>query len=468
MSISILVPLTFGVETTKAMAFLIGAYFGGEYGGSISAILMNIPGTPAAIMTTLDGYPMAQKGEAGRAIGLATLSSGLGGVFSLLCLGIFAPLIARFALTFSAEEYVALALFGLSVLAYISPGNTLKGLVAGVMGLLLATVGSDPMTAYPRFTFGSAHLYGGLSIVPVCIGLFGLSGILTQLEEEKSVVVEQRITNIVPKAVEFIRMKTTIIRSAIIGAIIGAIPGTGSAIAAAVAYAQEKRYSRHPEQLGQGAPEGVVAPETANNACVGGALIPMMTLGIPGDTITAVLLGALLIHGLRPGPLLFTEHPDFVATVVVSLGVAIVLTVILGLSCARIFAKLISLPRHFLMPIILVLCVVGSYAQYNSLFDVAIMLVFGILGYAMTKVDIPIAPAVLGFILGPILEDNLRRALMLSGGSLLPFVTRPITVVLLVLTVLTLSMSWLQSLAGKGQGLSLPAHHRITIHKEGD
>lgn len=459
MSLSILVPLTFGVETTRAIAFLMGAYFGGVYGGSLSAILINIPGTPSAIMTTLDGHPMAKRGEAGRAIGLATIASCLGGLFSLLCLGIFAPLIARFALTFSAEEYVALALFGLSVLAYISPGNTLKGLASGVMGLLVATVGADPMTAYPRFTFGSAHLYGGLSIVPVCIGLFGLSEILTQLEEDKKVVIEQRIRNIIPRATEFIRMRMTILRSAVIGTIIGAIPAAGSSIAAAVSYAQEKRYSSHPEQLGNGAAEGVVAPETANNASVGGALIPMLTLGIPGDPMTAVLIGALLIHGLRPGPLLFKEHPDFVATVVVTLGIAIVLTCILGLSCARIFARLISIPKHFLIPAILVMCVVGSYAEYNSLFDVGVMLAFGVLGYAMTKVNMPIAPAVLGFVLGPILEDNLRRALMLSGGSLMPFVTRPITALLLVLTVLTLSASWLRSVVARRRGLSMPSYH---------
>lgn len=445
MSMSILVPLTYGVDTTRAIAFLMGAFFGGVYGGSLSAILLKIPGTPSAIMTVLDGYPMAQRGEAGLAIGYATIGSMLGGLISLVLLAFAAPLLARIALSFSAEEFAALAILGLTVIAYISPGSTLKALAAGVIGLFLSMVGMDFMTAYPRFTFGSVYLYGGLSTVPLCIGLFGLSEILQQIEEAKAVVVEQKVKAVLPKASEFVRMKFTILRSALIGAALGAIPGPSTSISAAVAYAQEKRYSNHPEQFGTGVPEGIVAPETANNACVGGALIPLMTLGVPGDSITAILAGALLIHGLKPGPLLFKQHPDFVASVVVSLGLAIILTTIVGLLCVRGFAKVLSVPNHFFMPIIFVLCIVGSYALRNSLFDVGVMLVFGILGYAMNKVNVPISPIILGFMLGQLLEENLRRALMLSGGSLRPFITRPVTVVLLILTVLTLAMPLLKS-----------------------
>lgn len=459
MSLSILVPLTFGVETSRAIGFLIGAYFAGVYGGSLSAILINIPGTPSAIMTTLDGNAMARKGEAGKAIGLATVASTLGGLFSLVCLAVFAPLISKFALTFSAEEYVGLALFGLSVIAYITPGNTLKALAAGGIGLLIATIGADPMTSFPRFTFGSAHLYGGLSIVPVCIGLFGLSGLLIQLEEDITYTVTQNIDRIVPRLSEFWKMKMCVVRSAAIGTVIGAIPAAGSSIAAAVAYAQEKRVARNPNQLGKGAPEGIVAPETANNASVGGALIPMLTLGIPGDPMTAVLIGALLIHGLRPGPLLFKDHPDFVALVMVTLAIAIIVTCVLGLAGAKIFARIISLPKRTLFPAIFVLCVVGSYAEYNSVFDIWTMLVFGVLGYIMNKTDMPISPVVLGFVLGPILEDNLRRALMLSGGGLLSFVTRPVSLILLVLTVLTLSASWIRLLWTGNRGNAMPQAH---------
>lgn len=457
MSLSILVPLTYGVDTTTAIAFLMGAFLAGVYGGSLSAILINIPGTPSAIMTTLDGYPMAQRGEAGRAIGLATVASVLGGLISVICLAACAPLLSRFALTFGAEEFVALALFGLSVIAYISPGSTIKALSAGLFGLFLSTVGADFMTAYPRFTFGSIYLYAGLSTVPICIGLFGLSEILTQIEEEKKIVVRQEVKNIVPRASEFLRMKATIIRSSLIGIILGAVPGPSTSISAAVAYAQEKKFSRHPERLGEGAPEGIVAAESANNACVGGALIPLMTLGIPGDSMTAILVGALLIHGLKPGPLLFKQHPDFVATVVVTLGLAIVFTGVVGLLGVRIFTKLLALPRYFLMPIIFVLCIVGSYAKNNSLFDIGSMMVFGVLGYAMRKAKVPLSPVILGFILGQVLEENLRRALMLSRGSFLPFMTRPVTLVLLFLTALTFIMPLVESWRQK-RSFGIPSH----------
>lgn len=438
MSLAILLPLSFSMNTTHAMMFLLGIFSASVYGGSISAILINIPGTPGSIVTQMDGYPMAKHGRAGEALTYAALASAFGGILGWLLLVTFAPLIARVAFQFQSPEYAAVTLFGLSMLAYASPGSTFKALVSGILGLLLAAVGLDTITNVSRFDLGSDHLQSGISIVPLAVGVFGLAEVLRNIEGSgQRYEVIKEIRRIFPPWSEARRLWPVAVRGSLIGAMVGAIPAAGSAIGVAVAYAQEKRLSREPERFGTGIPEGVVAPESSNNACVGGALIPMMTLGIPGDAMTAVLIGALLIHGLRPGPFLFRDRLDFVAVVYASLLTAIVLTTVVGLLGVRYFARILRTPRNVLMTGVAVLCVVGSYAVRNSFFDVLVMVTFGIVGYAMQKVDMPVAPLVFGLILGPLLEENIRRTLIVYHEWLI-FVQRPISLAMLLVTAAAL------------------------------
>jgi putative tricarboxylic transport membrane protein len=379
---------------------------------------------------------MALRGEAGLAIGFATVASALGGFFGMVVLILVAPSLAKLALKFHSSDYALLALMGISLIAYISGRSIVKGLIAGALGLLIATIGQDPMGAFPRFTFGLFDLTGGVEFIPALIGIFGITEVLVQLEagqiEEH---VRQKISKISRCFSEFKRLWGTVIRSSAIGTFIGAVPGTGGSIAAVTAYAIEKQVSKRPEEFGMGIPEGIVAPESSNNASVGGALIPMLTLGIPGDPMTAVLIGSLLFHGLVPGPLLFQKHPDFVSAIFLSLTLSSVVILFLGILGARIFAKVLSVPKYILMPTILVLCVIGSYSIRLSLFDVGVTSVLGIIGFLFVKVGIPIAPIALGMILGPLLEDNFRRALTISGGSYAPFYTRPSSLVLIFIII---------------------------------
>lgn len=439
MALAVLLPISFSMGPAHAMMFLLGIFAASVYGGSISAILINIPGTPGAIVTQMDGYPMARNGRAGEALTYALIASTLGGLLGWLLLVLLAPLVADAALSFQSPEYAAVTFFGLTMLAYASPGSTFKGLLAGVFGLLCATVGRDAVTDIDRFTFGSAGLQGGLDIIPVAVGIFGMAEVLRNIETGAlRFEVIRRIGRLLPPWSEARRLWPMGVRGALLGAIVGAIPAAGSAIGVAVAYAQEKRMSRAPERYGTGIPEGIVAPESANNACVGGALIPMMTLGIPGDSMTAVLIGALLIHGLRPGPALFSEHTGFVATVYVALLAAIVLTLIFGLIGIRWFARILHAPKNVLMTGIAVLCVVGSYAVRNSLFDVGVMITFGGIGYLMSRAGIPAAPVVFGLILGPLLEENIRRTLIVNGDWTV-FLTRPISATLLAISIAALA-----------------------------
>lgn len=449
MGLAVFTPLTFGADPAKAIVFLIGIYQGSVYGGSISAVLVNIPGTPSAIATGFEGYPMALRGEAGRAIGFATVGSTMGGLFGIAVLCFSALTLARIALGFSAEEYVALVLLGLSIIAYISPGSLLRGMVAGVIGLLLGTVGQDPTTAYPRFTFGMVGLFSGVELIPALIGFFGVTEVLTQIEKRLSLNVIQNFKNILPRFAELKKLWATIIRSSLIGVFVGAVPAAGGAIAAMMAYGVEKRVSKQPEKFGTGTPNGIVAPESANNASVGGAFIPMLTLGIPGDPMTAVLIGALMIHGLPIGPVLFKAHADFVSSIFIGNTLSLILILILGLAFARFFAKVITTPPYILMPIILIFCMIGSYAIRNSLFDIGITLFCGLLGYLLNKVDIPVAPLTLGLVLGPMLEENFRRVMILSEGKYTTLFTRPISLSILIFTVLFLFYPNIRSWIGK-------------------
>ncbi len=439
MAVAVMIPLTYTMSPQEAFGLLLPTYAAATFGGSLGAILLNIPGTGAAIMTTFDGYPMRNRGEAGHAIGLSCIYSFFGGIVSAFFLAFSAPAIAMWALKLGAHEYFAVAFFGLGVISYISQ-SIIKGLISGVLGLILSTIGTDPQSAYPRFTFGQPDLMSGLQFVPMMIGLFGLGEILLAIERGIPVteVARQKISGLIPRLSLLLRLIPTSIRSIIVGVFIGVMPASGPTIASVVSYGLEKRIGRQREKLGTGVAEGIVAAEAANNAGTGAALVPMITLGIPGDAVSAVLIGALLLHGLRPGPSLFIEHREIVSSMFILFFLGNVLFLIFGLVGVRFFVLTLKTPPKILFPTVMAFCVIGSYAVQNSPFDILILIIFGFLGYSMRKLGIPPAPMVLGFILGPIVEDNLRRALVISEGNVMSFFTRPGCATLLGLTILLL------------------------------
>jgi len=438
MGIALLVPFTFGMNPITGIVMLLGIYTGAIYGGGIASILIKTPGTPAAAATVFDGYPMAQKGMAGKAIGIATVASGIGGTFTALCLTFFAPILANFALRFSAPEYFALAVFGLSVTVTLAGRSPLKGFISGAVGLLIAMVGLDPIGGFPRFTFGMVELTGGFSFVPMLIGLFALSEGFRQVETILTAPkVKAVLTEILPKLRELKGLSVTFIRSCVIGLIVGITPAIGAETSCFVSYSEAKRTSKHPELFGTGILEGVAAPQTAENASTGGDMLPMLTLGIPGDAATAVLMGALTIHNLQPGPLLFRDHSELVHQIFGGMIVANCMFVILGLTFARFFARVINIDRRCLVPMIFIACMVGSYSINNVLYDLATCVFFGFLGYLMIRYDYPVSPMVLAQILGAMMESNFRRSLVMSRGDPSILVTRPIALTILILAAFT-------------------------------
>jgi len=439
MGMAIFLPMTFAMNDINGILFLIGIYVGACYSGSLSSILVNIPGTPSAIATGFDGYKMAQKGHAGRAIGYSTLSSALGGLFGVFVLMFAAPVLANLALEFGAQEYTGVALLGISIVSYISFGSTMKGLIGGIVGLLLAAVGQDVITAYPRFVYGSKDLQAGLQMIPVMVGFFGVTEVLTKLEQETEIrVAVAKIRNVLPSFSKLLRMSPMMAVSSLIGTFVGAVPAAGGAIASMAAYGIQKRFSKNSHEYGTGTPEGVVAAEAANNAAVGGAFVPMLSLGIPGDPQTAILIGALMINGLAPGPMLFATRPDLISTIYLGNVLSVIVFAIVGLSGARFFAHLIRVPRHYLLPAIMIFCIIGSFAIRNTVFDIWVLLACGLIGYLLQKIGIMPAPIILGFVLGPILEDNFRRALIMSAGDWTTFFTRPISLALILINFLIL------------------------------
>ena len=442
MGIALLMPLTFTFQGMTGILMLLGVYCGAIYGGSITAILINTPGTPASAATILDGYPLALKGEAGRALGLSTLSSVVGGLFGAICLMLFSPLLAKVAVGLSAPEYFALAVFGISIITSVSSNSIIKGLMGGALGLAIATVGLDPMTAGFRFTFDSVYLMGGISFVPVLVGLFAFSQGMISMEESyrgaENRQVQVTIKRIFPTWADMKRVFPTQIRSAAIGTFIGAVPGTGGDIAAYVSYTEAKRWSKHPEEFGHGSIEGVSAPEAGANAVAGGAMVPLLTLGIPGDGATAIMMGAFMVQGLSLGPLLFKEHPVEINTLFIGLFVANIMMGLIGFAGLRLSTKIMDVPRKILVPIILTLCVVGAYSVNHTMIDVFVMMGAGIIGYFLLKLDFSMSPIVIGIILGPMAESNLRRALTMAEGDYSVFLTRPICASFLALALLTL------------------------------
>lgn len=442
MGLSIMMPLTLSLNGNEGILMLLGVFCGAIYGGSITAILINTPGTANSAATCLDGYPMATKlGQPGRALSISTMASTFGGIFSAVMLLWTAPMLSKVALKFGAPEYFALAMFGLSMVTSISSKNVVKGLIGAVLGLMMATIGMDSLTGASRFTFHTVYLTGGIPMVPTLIALYAFSQGLANIEEgvgNQHVRSKTKLTQILPSWSDVKSTFTTILRSSIIGTLIGAIPGTGGDIASWVGYNEAKRWSKHPEKFGQGAPEGIAAPESANNAISGGALIPLLTLGIPGDAGTAVMLGALMMQGVVPGPTLFTEQTTTVYIIIVGLFLANICMCLLGYCGIRMFAKIGNVSNTYLTPIVFVFCVVGTYALNNNIMDIFLMMIMGGISFLLIKCGFPMPPIILGLILGNLAEKNLQRSLILSDGSISIFFSHPISMVLILISAASL------------------------------
>ncbi len=449
MAIALLLPATFGMPPVMGIGMLLGALCGSGASGSIPAILLNIPGTPSSVATTFDGYPMAQKGEAGRALGLAIVASFFGGVASMVILSLLAPPIAEFALRFGAAEYFSLSIFGLVIIASVAGKSLLKGLIAGLIGFFVATIGTDPMTGVDRFTFGQLSLLTGVNLLPALIGLFAVSQVLKDaFEYEPGHGTPQRSYRIDiarPRFVETLRHWKALVAGILSGTVVGPVPGAGGSIASLVAYDQTRRFSRSPEKFGTGHGAGIVSVESANNALLGGALIPTLALGIPGEAATAVLLGGLLIQGLAPGPMLFADQSGTIYGIFLAYLVANVFMLLIMCLGIKLFIRVLMVPRKHLLAAIVVFCFIGVYGVDGDVFNLYLMLGFGILGYFLNRYDFGAAPVILGLILGPIAESNLRRGLQTFQGDWTPFFTRPLSLAFLVVAVALLVLTLWQN-----------------------
>jgi putative tricarboxylic transport membrane protein len=438
MGVTLMTTLTLTLPPSQAILILICTYVGAIYGGSRSAILLNIPGTPANAAACVDGYQLARKGQAGRAMGISTTGSVMGTLIGMLFLALFTPLLGELALKFGAYEFFWLAVFGVVISATITGGDALKGWLAGFLGLFIAAIGQEGIHAYERFSYGVRDLAGGISLVPALVGAFGFAELLVVMKDKPARVVLGAIDSAIPRIRDVLRYWRTILRSGVIGTFIGIIPGVGEDIAAWSSYAAARRASREKEQFGKGSVEGLMAAETGDNACVPGAVIPVLTLAIPGSAPAAVLLAAMLIHGVRPGPLIMVENAQFVYDVVAMMLFATLGILLWGLAFMRFVVRVLQVPKEIIVPIIFVLCVVGTYALASRLFDVWVMLAFGAIGFVLRQYQYPVAPMVLGIVLGDILDKSLRRGLVLSDGDLTPFFTRPISLVLV--TIITVAV----------------------------
>ena len=435
-AVALLVPFSYAMSPELALILLTSIYIASNYGGSITAVLINTPGTPSAAVTSLDGYPLTQQGKAGKGLGVALVASTVGGAVGVAILILFAVPLARIAIKFGPADYFSLALFGLATVASMGRGNILKALVAILFGLLIKTVGIDPISGVSRFTFGSDMLYDGFTLIPALIGLFAVSVVFEKVENWTGVQRKvEKIDNKLPSLIEFWKIKWTIIRSSVIGTIIGIFPGAGATIAAFISYDVAKRASKEPEKFGSGSLEGVAAAEGANSSSVGGALVPLLALGIPGSATDAVLLGAFMLHDLVPGPLLFRDNPEIVYGIFSALILANIIMLFMGLYGNRLFIKVVSVPDAILYPLILAIAIIGSFAVSSSMFDVAACIGFGIVGWVFKRYGYPVAPVVLGIVLGKMVEENFRRAVMMGGYKI--FLTEKLALVMLTLALLS-------------------------------
>ncbi|MBE0557447.1 MAG: tripartite tricarboxylate transporter permease [Proteobacteria bacterium] len=438
MGTALLIPFTFAMSAENGLALLAAVYCGGTFGGSISAILFNVPGAPEAAATGFDGYPMAQKGQAGEALGYAIMSSVIGGLFSVLVMNLVSPQLAKVGLTFSQPEYFALAVAALTLIASLGGAGMAKAFIAGLIGLLLATIGIDELTADERFTFGGKALMGGINFIPAIIGAFAVGEILAKAEEGKGLSGEHltlKVSTKLPKVTEILRLKWTILRSAVIGTAIGILPGVGATTAAFIGYSEAVRWSRHPEKFGTGVPEGISGPETANNAATGGAMVPLLTLGIPGSATTAVIIGGFLVHGLQPGPMLFINQPKLMYSIFIAMYVSNIFMLFAGLLVAKLFANFRKVRYSILGPVIFVFAAIGSFGIRNDMTDLWIMFSCGVLGYFFKKFKYPIAPMIIGLVLGPLTEVSLRKGMFMTDYAWGEFLLRPIAGTILVIAL---------------------------------
>lgn len=447
LGIALLIPFTYGMDPVVSIVTLIALYAAAEYGGAISAILLNSPGTAAAVATSWDGYPLSKQGKAGVALNISIVSSGFGIFISAFFLFLTAVPLSEFALLLGPTQYFAIALVGMSLVSSFAGDSILKGAIAMGIGLGLATIGLDTQTGAQRYTY-HPDFFEGLPLVPVLLGLYALSEVLFMVEAGPSGKAKSEpISGILAVPIKtFVALKYHILRSSVIGYIIGVIPGAGASISSFVSYAIAKKTSTHPEMFGKGSLEGVSASETANNAGVSGALAPLLALGIPGSPTTAIMIGALMIHGIQPGPLLFTMQPEIPYTIFAALWISVPVMVFMGLAGARFWAKVTDIPRPAIAAIVAGICMIGAYAAENSMFPVYVTLAFGLLGYLLRKVEIPLAPIILALVLGEMLESNFRRAMVISEGDLSTFFSSPITVILLAISALSFCMPALRFL----------------------
>lgn len=449
--VALLLPLTFGMPPTSAIIMLAALYAGSMYGGTITSVLINTPGEAASVVTCIDGHQMALRGRAGPALGVAALGSFVAGTAGVVLLMSMAPLLARWALSFGPPETFALMLLGLTTVTGLTGGHALKGYISMVLGLMLAMVGFDIVSGDARYSFGIAEMTDGVDFLPVAIGLFGMGEVLAGAEGAARLeIVRARygVRDLMLTAADWARSRWAIVRGTLLGFAVGVLPGAGPTIASFLAYAVEKKMSRHPEEFGHGAIEAVAGPESANNAASAGAMVPMLTLGIPGSATTAVMLGGLMMWGLRPGPLLFEKNPDFVWGLIASLYVANVLLLLLNAGAIPVFVRALRVPYTILMALIVVFCITGAYAQNNKLWDVGQMLIFGVLGYLMRRLDFSPAALTLALVLGPLAERALRQSLIISDAGLLIFFTRPIAAALTLAALAAVAVPVARALRG--------------------
>ncbi|MBP1924396.1 putative tricarboxylic transport membrane protein [Sedimentibacter acidaminivorans] len=440
MATALLVSITYTWNTTDALATIMGVYVVGVFSGAVSAILINIPGAPSSVVTTLDGYPLAHRGESHKALFYATIYSFIGSLFGLIALWLLAKPVSNIALKFTPMDYFLLALFGLATVGSVTSKNYTKGLMSAALGLTVSMIGLDPIMGTPRMTFNVSDLQAGIAIVPALVGLFGFSEVLSVIYDNNLEQVVLQLTKMKLSVKESLKHWKLALYSSSIGTVIGALPGAGGPVAAFISYNEAKRITKNPKiPFGEGAVEGIVASESSNNACIGGALIPMLTLAVPGDAVTAILLSVFYVHGLKPGPMFIKESPEMFNAIIAGGIIACFALLVLGLLVAPKISKVISVPKNILLPIVVVLCVIGSFACNNRLFDVILMFMFGLIGFLMRRFDYPAAPMVLAIVLGGMMDSNFRRAVSLASSTdnmLLSMFGRPITIVLLTLTIL--------------------------------
>jgi len=457
MAVALFLPITYGLGPAAGISLLVSLFIG----GTSSAILLKIPGTPASVATTWDGGPMMERGDGAKALGLGVVFSFMGTILSIVALVFIAPTLAKMALSFGPHEYFGIAIFSLTLIASLSTSSMVKGIFSGVIGFMFATVGIAPVDAIPRFTFGQVNLNSGFEILTVLIGVFAIAEIIKVAEEvkyEKQAAIKQvdmkGIKGFGFSMAEFFEQKWNFLRSSLIGIGIGILPGIGAGTSNILSYIAAKKQSKTPELFGKGINDGVVASETANNAGIGGAMIPLLTLGIPGDAVSAMMLGGFMIHGIQPGPLLFVSQGVLVYTIFAALIVSSVMMLVCEFYGMRIFVKLLAVPKHVLLPVILVLCVVGAFGLGSRIFDIWTILIFGLVGYGFVKFGVPQAPFIIGFILGPMAETNLRRSLMLSDNNFMDFLTQPISGTFIGLAILSIVWHVVQMIRGKSGGVA--------------